>query len=300
VAADALVGSVETPPSQTRSASTTEVGTLPVRAASRSAQSVSTVNFIQAYSPFMWGLTNVGGLNVDLTLESSSGATKGVAQQVATRTPPNNYVRIDRLRLYYETVFVDPAGAHAPVLILPGDRVHVVTTGVDPTTGLPATEDKRIVVDDIHAWTSYDNDTVAGTVPPNASVTVTVAGGTGNLRVPHAGTNVTFAELTAGGDGRFSVGQFRNSGDPNLRTVNLAQGSTGYVRVRHTDGNEVYTVHGQNILALTNSNVAPRLRVSPAVLPARPRRPGNGKPPDAVCRGDPARRSGRGKRHQDH
>src|SRR5260221_9635372 len=64
---------------------------------------------------------------------------------------------------------------------------------------------------------------------------------------------MTFRDTTADASGHFSVGQFQTSGDPTLHKVDLIQGSTGYVRVKHGDGNEVYTVHGQNVLVLENS-----------------------------------------------
>ncbi|MFH1486979.1 MAG: hypothetical protein ABIH46_12980, partial [Chloroflexota bacterium] len=95
---------------------------------------VSSIIFAQVYSPFVWGRTNIGGLAVELTLEDTNGNTKGVPKQTC-QAAPNNYVKIDRTQLYFETVFVDPNDpAHAPVMILPGDHIHVVTSGDDPST----------------------------------------------------------------------------------------------------------------------------------------------------------------------
>lgn len=138
-------------------------------------QSVSSVVFVQVHSPFVWGRASVGGLSVELTLEDSAGNIKGVAVQ--TRQPaPNNYVKIDRTQLYFETVFVDPnLPGQSKVMIRTGDRVHVVTSGTDPETGLPATEDKRVVVDNVDAWTSYEQDRVSGSAPAGSAVIVTVS-----------------------------------------------------------------------------------------------------------------------------
>src|SRR5262249_30262924 len=156
--------------------------------------------------------------------------------------------------LYYETVFGDPANSATPVMIHPGDRVHVVTSGTDPVTGLAATEDKRIVVDDARAWTSYEHDFVAGTAPPNASVVVT-ASGLGLAAYLTPGGGVTYAELTAGADGSFSAPTFRTSADGTYKKIGLQQGSTGFVRVVHPNGDEVFTIHGQNVFVLENSEV---------------------------------------------
>lgn len=230
---------------------------LPPRPASatRSAQVIGSVNFIQVNSPFMWGRTNIGGLSVELTLENSSGQVKGVASQTLN-APPNDHVKIDRTQLYYETLFKDPNAPGNPlVTILPGDRVRVVTTGVDPGTGASAVEDKRIVVDDVQAWTSYENDTVSGIAPPGSDVFVTVATSPSIAEYATPGSRVTFRETTADSAGNFSVNQFRTSSSETLKTVELTQGSTGFVRVQHSDGNEVYTYHGQNIFVLQNSEI---------------------------------------------
>ena len=61
--------------------------------------------FIQIYSPFMWGRTNIGGLNVQLTLEDGAGIVKGIPTQGTAL----DSIKIDRTQLYFETVFVDPS-----------------------------------------------------------------------------------------------------------------------------------------------------------------------------------------------
>ncbi|MBI2952697.1 MAG: hypothetical protein HYY30_00150 [Chloroflexi bacterium] len=220
-------------------------------------QTVSSVVFIQVYSPFIWGRASVGGSTVTLTLESSSGSVIGVACQTK-QAEPNNYVEIDRTQLYYETIFIEPTSTSCttgtPVTIMPGDRVHVVTSGLDPSTGIYLTEDKRIIVDDVRAWTSYERGSVTGTGPAGLPVVVTISSSSLALnQYLTPGTSMTYAELTADGGGNFSATAFRTSANPAYKTVTLQPGSTGFVRVQHQDGSEVYTVHGQNVFVLENS-----------------------------------------------
>lgn len=242
LAGNPLVASVEVQADETygmASASSPTVGI----------QAISSVTFIQVYTPFVWGRVSVNGLTVQLTLEDGDGNTKGVPVQGTT---PGNIV-IDRTQLYYETLFTDPT-SHAQVNILPGDRVHVVTTGIDPVAGLPATDDRRIVVDDVRAWTSYEQDSVVGTAPPNSEIIVTNNSSfptLSNYLTP--GSSVTYAELTATPDGTFIAPLFRTTSDPTYKKIGIKQGNSGFVRVHHPDGNEVYTVHGQNVLVLENS-----------------------------------------------
>ncbi|MBI2940639.1 MAG: hypothetical protein HYY04_09400 [Chloroflexi bacterium] len=219
----------------------------------RTIQGVSSVIFAQVYSPFVWGRANIGGLSVELTLEDSNLNLKGVAYQT-TRPAPNNIVKVDRTQLYLETYFVAPGNSSQPVMIVPGDRVHIVTSGDDPNTPFPdPPEDKRVIVDDVRAWTSYEQDRVGGTAPANATMIVTVTSSSPSLSQYLAPG--TYAELTAGSDGSFAAPQFRTSTNSTYNTVDLKQGSTGFVRVRHADGNEIYTVHGQNVLVMQNSSV---------------------------------------------
>jgi hypothetical protein len=223
----------------------------PLPAATRAAQAVSSISFIQVYSPFVWGRVSVNGLAVQLTLEDSAGNVKGVPYQ--SKLQPVKSVQIDPIQLYYETVFYDPAVSQ-PVTIMPGDRVHVVTSGTDPVTGQSAVDDKRIVVDDVRAWTSYEQDKVSGTAPANAKIVVTASGlGLGSYLTP--GASVTYADATASADGSFVAPTFRTTTDATYKKIGLSQGSSGFVRVVHPDRNEVYTVQGQNVLALENSPV---------------------------------------------
>lgn len=227
----------------------------PLQAASsqqRGALEVSSVSFIQVHSPFMWGRTSIGGLGVDLTLEDSTGAVKGRPSQLF-RAAPNNYVNVDRTQLYFETIFVDPNNvAHPQVMIRPGDRVRVVTSGQD-IDGTPRSVQQLIPVDDLRAWTSYERDTVEGTAPPGSSIVVTKAN---NLLISDyvtPGSGLTYRDTTADGGGRFQVAAFRTTTDATPKQVDLDRGVTGFVRLRHSDGNEVYTVHGQNVHVLESS-----------------------------------------------
>jgi len=226
---------------------------------------VSSVVFVQVHSPFVWGRVNIGGLSVRLWLEDASGnvvagasqATLGAQDgQRCSANPPSGAIKIDPNQLYFETVF-RACDSNEPVMIRPGHRVHVITSGDDPSTpGTDPDEDKRITVDDIESWTSYERDTVSGTVPAGARVVVTVSNtlslGTGYIT---PGTSMTFAEVTGGSDGSFTASTFRTSSDATYKTVDLRQGSRGFVRVIHANGDEVYSVHGQNVLVLENSPV---------------------------------------------
>src|SRR5262249_26944855 len=146
--------------------------------------------------------------------------------------------------------FVDPSNCSAPVTIMPGDQVHVVTS--DPNSG--QVDDHKITVDSVQAWTSYLNNTVTGTTSAAGSTIVVTEGtslSTANYLTP--GTSMTYATTTADGGGNFSVSKFVTTTSTTPATVDLVQGSTGFVRVQHSDGNEVYTVHGQNVLVLEHS-----------------------------------------------
>jgi hypothetical protein len=213
---------------------------------------VSSVVFIQVYSPFIWGRTNIGGLNVQLSLEDGSGILKGVPiQGIALDS-----IKIDRTQLYFETVFVDPISRQS-VAILPGDKVHIITTGDNPANpGLDPPEDKRITVDEVLACTSIEQDSVSGTAPPNSNIVITVQSlYPALLSYLTPGSGMTYAETTSGSDGKFYVDTFRTTNDSTYKQVNLQRGYAGFVRLRRSDGNEIYTVHGQNLFVLLNSKV---------------------------------------------
>jgi hypothetical protein len=225
------------------------------------ASSISSISFIQVYSSFMWGRAHLGGLDVQLTLLDSTGTvTVGVPEQTVAcnYSIATNCVQVDRVSLYFETVFVDP-NSHSPVIILPGEQVQVVTSGIDQSqqaAGVQTTT-QAITVDDVEAWTSYQNGTVSGTTSlPNAPVVITIAQSFLSLSAYLAISGVTYAQVTADAHGNFSAAKFQNGTSGPLAAVTLQQGSTGFVRVQHPDQNEVYTVHGQNIFVLENSNVA--------------------------------------------
>ncbi|MDP2659756.1 MAG: hypothetical protein Q8R28_03410 [Dehalococcoidia bacterium] len=234
-----LVAAVEPQAEMSRTPSSLPAGRVGI-------QAVASAAFIQVYSPFVWGQVSVGGLSVQLTLEDGTGTVLGVPSQGTAL----DSIKIDMTRLYYETVFKDPV-THELVNIVPGNVVHVVTTGINPVDGLPYTDSKEIVVDDVRAWTSYEQDRVSGAAPPGSSVIVTVS----SLGISQYVDPTNYAELTAGPDGSFSASNFRTGASGTYRSVGLAQGSTGFVRVVHSDLNEVYTVHGQNVMVLENSSV---------------------------------------------
>ncbi len=225
------------------------------------ASGVSSVVFVQVHSPFMWGRVNVGGLSVRLWLEDGDGNVIGGAAQVVKGTgdnqrcganPPLDAIKVDPGQLYFETVF-RACTTDDPVMIRPGHRVHVMTIDGRPDT---PDEDKRITVDAIDAWTSYDHDSVTATVPANSDVVVTITNSTLNLGSGYItpGSSMTYAEVRDE-DGIFTVSAFRTSNDPTPRTVDLTQGYRGFVRVIHPNGDEVYSVHGQNVLVLENSSI---------------------------------------------
>lgn len=262
LAQNPLVASVE--PAPVMSSSSLSAASSPV-----GIQSVSSIIFVQVNSPFVWGRTNIGGLSVQLTLEDSTGTVKGIPTQGTSPTS----IDIDPTQLYFETIFVS-ATTGSPVKILPGDRVRVVTSGDDPATpGLDPVEDKRVTVDDIRAWTSYGNESINGIAPANSSVVVTHHTSFPSLSLYLTpGASMTYAEVTAASDGSFSVSSFRTSADATHKEVGLKQGDAGFVRVRHPDGNEVYTVHGQNVLVLKDSSIVhgyafgiPSVPVSPPI-----------------------------------
>lgn len=216
----------------------------------------SSVVFVQVHSPFIWGRVSTSGLTVELTLEDAAGQVKGVSYQ-STQSPPNDRIKIDRSQLYFETTFVDPNAPGQPALIRPGDRVRVRTAGTDPVTRRPIAEDKRVVVDDLRVWTSYERDTVEGesTAPPGSTVVATVGSALSLSQYLTPGGAVTYAESSGFAGGSFSLKSFRTSADPALRSVDLRQGTTGFVRLIHPDGNEVYALHGQNVLVLERSPI---------------------------------------------
>ena len=261
---DTLVRGAPTADESARAA----VASAPLASPTRSALDVSSVAFVQVDSPFMWGRTNAGGLSVTLTLEYGAGGVKGVASQIYNAAP-NNKVNVDRTQLYFETVFVDPNDPrHPPVMIRPGDRVHIVTS--DPAAIPPVSADQWVVVDDLKAWTSYERDVVEGTAPAGSSLVVTKATSLAVANYVTPGTGLTFAGTTAGGDGRFQVASFRTSSDATPKTLDLDRGDTGFVRLVHPDRNEVYTVHGQNVFVLERSKLvhgyAFRLPTAPSSL----------------------------------
>lgn len=268
LATNPLVASIESAPTAVAPAtpSASSQSSLPGQITT---QDVSSIAYIQVYTPFMWGHVSVGGLSVQLTLEDSNGTTIGVPCQTYRPAPGNN-VQIDRTQLYFETVFVDPQSANAStcspaVMIMPNDRVHIVTSGVDPSTGVNVVNDRTITVDDVRAWTSYQNDTVSGTAPPGSTVIVTV----GPLSLANYLAPTTYNQVTADpSSGAFTVSSFCTGTSTTCNSsVPLQQGSTGFVRVRYSSGDEVYTVHGQNVLALENS---PIVRGYAFSLPAAP------------------------------
>jgi hypothetical protein len=207
----------------------------------------ASIDYVQVYTPFMWGKVGEGGLTVAITLTDSSG-TKVLGVPVQTTETPPSTVQIDRTSLYFETVFVNPANTKENVIITPGDQVTVVTS----LSGVP--EDTRnIPVYDVHAYTNYTTNSVSGstTAPPAQWPSVYVTSGPLSLNDYLTTTsNLDFAQTTIGADGSFAV-----SSSDFVTPVTFKQGSTGFVRVERSDGSEIYTVHGQNNFVLENSNV---------------------------------------------
>jgi len=244
LAANSLVSHVDpAPPANTAGPS----GVRPLSSNS----SVSSVDYIQVDSPFMWGEVNFGGLSVTATLYASDKTTvEGIAQQVAQ----SKTITIDRKTLYFETVFEDPNNpSHPAVMIAPGDWVNVVTSGTNPNNGQFQTDNRWIPVDDVQAWTSYQNDTISGhTSAANSQVIITV----GSLSTSNYLINSTtpYASVTADANGNFSANSFITGTNP-PKPIDLQQGSTGFVRVVHADLSEVFTVHGQNTLPLEGSSL---------------------------------------------
>ncbi len=235
-----------------------------------STQSVSSIDYIQVFTPFMWGYVNTGGLSIDIKLFASDGTTQiGVPCQLA-RTSGPNYVVIDNSVLYFETVFVKPdpsdptrpdpsvnAGNCTPAVnIMPHDVVQVVTTG----NGTSSTN--RITVDDIDGWESYRQDTVSGAIyiiEPGSTVWVT----TGGLAIGSQYLDPsTYRGFTPSGNGSFgftvsSWCKLASGAQPSpsctpTTTVNLNPGATGWIRVEHPGGNEVYTAYGYTLQAFEN------------------------------------------------
>lgn len=234
---------------------------------------VSSVVFVQVNSPFMWGRVNVGGLDVRLLLYDGTQVIGGATQLTEQGIDPGqrcnagktqeeidavkDTIKIDPNQLYFETVF-KACDSDDIVMIRPGHRVRVMTIGENyATPGDDPDEDKYVTVDNVEAWTSYEHDKVSGKVPANANVLVTVTTSTLNLGSGYItpGSSVTYRELTADVSGNFTAPDFRTTTDPTLKTVNMDQGSRGFVRVIHTNGDEVYGLHGQNALVLENSAI---------------------------------------------
>jgi hypothetical protein len=256
----ATLGTQWTPQVAGNAVSTGPLPTATVRAQDTSS-SVSSINYIQVFSPFAWGRTSIGGLSVTMELKDQTDTLIGVPCQTFRSSPTPSSIVIDNYQLYYETVFVNPNASPTPdprsctpqVNIKPGDKVHVVTSGIDPSTGQFLTQDKTILVDDIDAWASYQNNTVSGKAPPGSTVDVEATGLSlgGNSYIPPAGN--TCGQVTADGTtGSFTVSSFY-TGSSTCGTPNLMQGSAGFVRVIHNTGDEVFTVWGNNVLALENS-----------------------------------------------
>ena len=227
---------------------------------------VSSVIFAQVNSPLVWGNTNIPGLSVQLTLEDGAGNPKGVPSGAVN--PANtcqalpNCVKVDDNTLYFETTFVDPNNRQQYVSMLPGDSVHVITTGDDPgTPGPDDPEDKRVPIVSIDACSSPEQDKVEGTTLPNARVIVTF--GSLALRSGYLtpGSGMTYSEQTTDDSGHFVASTFRTTTDPTLRQVSFVQGSKGFARVQvpgtsgPPSGDEVWTIWGQNAYILENSPV---------------------------------------------
>jgi hypothetical protein len=212
---------------------------------------VSTVNYLQVYSPFMWGKVHSTGVTVTITLEDGSSNVLGVPVQT-TEASLNHQILVDPAQNYYETVFVNPSNPSQSVMIEPNDVVRVVSSGLDSSTTVTLT--KTIPVDDVQAWTSYLNDTVTGhTSLANHTVYITVGTGVQFLSSYLQDAAATYAQTSSDANGNFSAATFRTQTSATYNKVDLKQDSTGFVRVVHDDGNEVYTYHGQNVLPLENS-----------------------------------------------
>lgn len=231
---------------------------------------INSIDYVQVFTPFMWGFVNTGGLSVDIKLFASDGTTQiGVPCQLA-RTSGPNYVVIDNAVLYFETVFVKPdstdptkpdpsvnANQCSPsVNIMPGDVVKVVTTGPG------ATSTNVINVDDIDGWESYRQDTVSGTVNvQKAGSTVFVTTGGLGIGTPYLLPG-TYRGFTPSGTGTFNFTVSNwckltggTQPDPSCAptaTVNLNPGAAGWIRVKHPDGNEVYANYGYTLKAFEN------------------------------------------------
>jgi hypothetical protein len=121
-------------------------------------------------------------------------------------------------------------------------------------TSTTVTLTKTIPVDDVQAWTSYLNDTVTGhTSLASHMVYITVGTGVQFLSSYLQDAAQTYALTSSDASGNFSAATFRTQTSATYNKVDLKQDSTGFVRVVHDDGNEVYTYHGQNVLPLENS-----------------------------------------------
>src|SRR5439155_1228390 len=109
--------------------------------------------------------------------------------------------------------------------------------------------------DDIHAYTGLLTNRVFGTAPPNANMYITVTSFLTLDNYVTPGNGITYAHISADASGNFSASQFYVNGSATPGPATFALGTTGFVRVKHANGDEVYTVHGQSAQVLENSNV---------------------------------------------
>ncbi len=226
---------------------------------------VTSVIFAQVNSPLVWGNTNIGGLDVQLTLETADGTVIGVPSGSCGVLPNCVYVNPDPL--YFETTFVDPIDRTKYVPMRPGDYVHVITSGDNP--GTPAypdpSEDKRVQIVSLSACGLPEADRVEGTTVPNADVIVTLTSPTASLYLATSyltpGSNMTYAEVKSDASGRFTAATFRTTADATYKVKDIVQGNKGFARVRllgssgQPTGDEVWTLWGQNVYVLQNSPV---------------------------------------------
>ncbi|MHB9034039.1 MAG: hypothetical protein ACYC6L_13455, partial [Anaerolineae bacterium] len=239
---------------------------LPYQIDPQAVSGVYSVIFAQVHSPLVWGNTNLPGLAVQLVLEDSTGAIKGVPAGLSTPSLTcqalPNCVNVDPNTLFFETTFVDPGNSKQYVSILPGDKIRVITSGDDPgTPGEDPPEDKRVPIVAIDACASLEQDRVEGTTIPNAQVIVTFGSLTLRSGYLTPGSGMTYSEQTSDGSGRFVAATFRTTADPTYKLTNIVQGSKGFARVRVLGdsglptGDEVWTIWGQNVFILENSSV---------------------------------------------
>ncbi len=178
---------------------------------------VSSVIFAEIHSPFVWGNTAVGGLNVQMTLRDYQGRVIGVPAAPASGSAcavPKDCVNVNP-SLYFETTFV-VTGTSQYVLIQPGDAISVTTSGVNPSTEHFESSSRLVHMVDIKAslgWNASPGScatlassplTVTGTTSPTVPVTITI--GT-SLDVPNhyltPGSGMTYAVVNSGKGGTF-------------------------------------------------------------------------------------------------